>query len=82
MPSLLRALAGAAQSYARLAWWGMALNESKPLVVAQAVILDPQRGVLLAVQASAHPSAVDIAMASISAPCVTRDNKSAHQLIQ
>lgn len=50
MPRLLRALAGAAQSYARLAWWGMALNESKPLVVAQAVILDPQRGVLLAVR--------------------------------
>jgi 8-oxo-dGTP diphosphatase len=45
-----KALAGAARSYARLAWWGLALAEREPLVVVQAAILDPARGVLLAVR--------------------------------
>ena len=50
MRRLLRALGSAAQSYTKLAWWGLAIRESRPLVVAQAVVLDPVRGVLLAVR--------------------------------
>jgi 8-oxo-dGTP pyrophosphatase MutT (NUDIX family) len=50
LPRLLQALADAGRSYARLAWWGLALSETRPLVVVQAVILDPMRGVLLAVR--------------------------------
>jgi len=44
------ALMGAFASYARLAWWGLAVGEKVPLVVVQAVLLDPGKGVLLAVR--------------------------------
>ena len=50
MLRVARALGGALASYARLAWWGLALSEREPLVVVQGVVLDPRRGVLLAVR--------------------------------
>jgi 8-oxo-dGTP diphosphatase len=50
MLRVLWALAAAARSYAKLAWWGLALAEREPLVVVQGVVLDRQRGVLLAVR--------------------------------
>jgi 8-oxo-dGTP diphosphatase len=45
-----KALGGALASYARLAWWGLALGEREPLTVVQAVILDDSRGILLALR--------------------------------
>jgi 8-oxo-dGTP diphosphatase len=50
LPGVARAFVEALASYSRLAWWGLALGEREPLVVVQAVILDPARGVLLAVR--------------------------------
>lgn len=50
MLRLARVLGEAFASYAKLAWWGLAAGESAPLVVAQAVVLDRERGVLLALR--------------------------------
>jgi len=46
----VKALGGALASYARLAWWGLALGEHEPLTVVQAVLLDDHRGILLALR--------------------------------
>lgn len=46
----VKAIGGALASYARLAWWGLAVGEREPLIVVQAVILDPSRGILLALR--------------------------------
>ncbi|MEZ4216330.1 MAG: NUDIX hydrolase [Myxococcota bacterium] len=50
MLRLAGALGAAAWSWAKLGFWGLAVGESRPLVVAQAVVLDPARGVLLALR--------------------------------
>jgi len=46
----VKAIGGALASYARLGWWGLAVGESEPLTVVQAAILDPSRGILLALR--------------------------------
>ena len=50
MIGAVKALGGALASYARLAWWGLALGETEPLTVVQAVVLDERRGLLLALR--------------------------------
>ena len=57
---VLRALAGAAWSYTRLAVWGLAVGERRDMQLVQAVILDERRGVLLAERSDLRLSLIHI----------------------
>ena len=46
----VQTLGAALASYARLAWWGLAVGEHERLTVVQGVVLDASRGILLALR--------------------------------